>query len=55
MIEKWELCDRYSKIDDRCSMLVKAKINKKYILGFFDDEDEVVIDYNKIFDLEFLK
>lgn len=36
-------------------MLVKAKINKKYILGFFDDEDEVVIDYNKIFDLEFLK
>lgn len=51
---KW-FAERYSKIDDRCSMLVKAKINKKYIVGFFDDEDEVVIDYNKIFDLEFLK
>ena len=38
---KW-FAERYSKIDDRCSMLVKAKINKKYILGFFDDE--VVID-----------
>ena len=47
--------ERYKNVDDRCSILVKAKINKKYILASFEDKDEVVIDYKRFFDLEFLK
>ena len=51
---KW-FAERYKNVDDRCSILVKAKINKKYILASFEDKDEVVIDYKRFFDLEFLK
>lgn len=47
-----EIADRFSKRFNSKGIIFRALIDKKYIYGFFADELEVIVDYNKLENIE---